>query len=84
MYVSEGSSVDKGFPLTLGALRRLGIRIPVVRLAVPKGSVRDNFCVLTAKLLKLIRITNADGLCSSTQLAQSQMLVAVVINPRCR
>ena len=76
MYVSEGSSVDKGFPLTLGALRRLGIRIPAVRLAVPKGSVRDNFCVLTAKLLKLIRITNADGQYSSAPIAQMLMLAA--------
>ena len=55
---------------------QVGIRIPFARLAV---AFKNN---ITAKLLKLIRITNAEWLYSSAQLAQSRLLPAVLISVR--
>jgi hypothetical protein len=47
-----------------------------VGIRIPSRWLGRKLIFITAKLLKLIRITNADGRVSSAQLAQSRLLAA--------
>jgi len=49
-------------------------------IRIPSSWLGRNFCLLTAKVQKLNRITNADWLCHPAQLAQNHMLYAVNVH----